>query len=284
MNKRTIVFSLIFIFLSVIFLMAVFLPKNYDAEKIFTINKGDGSKEVAQNLEKEGLVSSSLAFRIYVLISGDSKKIKAGTYLLASSMSWREMADKFVKGDVAKEKITFPEGYTAEKIYQKLAVITKVKLDDLQEHEGYLFPDTYEIFYGAGSQDIIKIMTDNFEEKTVGLEAEIKKQGKTLKDIVTMASILEKEVKTKEDKELAAGLLWKRMRAGMPLQVDAAPVTYERKGLPDSPICNPGLDSILAAVYPKASQYWYYLSTPEGKIIFSRTFDEHNIARAKYLK
>jgi UPF0755 protein len=284
MNKRTIVLSLIFIFLAVIFLMAVFLPKNYDTEKVFTVNRGDGSKEVAQNLEKEGLVSSSLAFRVYVLISGDSKKIKAGTYLLASSMSWREMTDKFVKGDIAKEKITFPEGYTAGQIYQKLAGITEVKLGDLQEYEGYLFPDTYEIFYGASSQDVIKIMTDNFEEKTAGLEAEIGKQGKTLKDIVTMASILEKEVKTKEDKGLAAGLLWKRMRAGMPLQVDAAPVTYERKGLPDSPICNPGLDSILAAVYPKASQYWYYLSTPEGKIIFSKTFDEHNIARAKYLK
>jgi UPF0755 protein len=99
-----------------------------------------------------------------------------------------------------------------------------------------------------------------------------------------MASILEKEVKTKEEKELAAGVLWKRLQIGMALQVDVAPETYQRRGLPDKAVCNPGLESIVAAVYPRASAYWYYLATPEGETIFSRTLQEHNIAKAKYLK
>ncbi len=129
------------------------------------------------------------------------------------------------------------------------------------------------------------MMVDNFNKKiTPDLEAEIKRQNKDLKDIVIMASLIEKEVKTKEEKELAADVLWKRLKIGMPLQVDAALETYERQGLPEKPICNPGIVSILAAVYPKSSEYWYYLSMPEGKTIFSKTLEEHNIAKAQYLK
>lgn len=121
-----------------------------------------------------------------------------------------------------------------------------------------------------------------------------------------MASLVEKEVKTLEDKKLVSGVLWKRLENGMPLQVDAtisyitgkknakiliadtqidSPYnTYKYRGLPLGPISNPGLDSIVAALYPQESSYWYYLSTPEGQTIFSRTLDEHNQARAKYLK
>jgi UPF0755 protein len=120
------------------------------------------------------------------------------------------------------------------------------------------------------------MMKDNFVKKTAALKF-------TDADIV-LASILEKEVRTKEEKQIVAGILLKRMRAGMPLQVDSALITYEKKGLPEKPICNPGLESIEAALHPKASLYWYFLSTPDGKTIFSKTFDEHDAARAKYLR
>jgi len=93
---------------------------------------------------------------------------------------------------------------------------------------------------------------------------------------------LEKELITKEEKELAAGVLWKRLNAKMPLQVDCFLETYEKLGLPEKPICNPGLESIIAAVYPKDSLYWYYLSTPEGETIFSKTLKEHNLLKAEY--
>jgi UPF0755 protein len=273
-NKKAILILLFFII--VISLLAVFLPKNYHSENIFTVIRGESLKEISTNLEKAGLVYWGPVFRAYVLVLGDAKKIKAGTYLFSSSMDLSEIVDKFVAGDIAKEKITFPEGFDAEQIYQKISGITQVNLADLQTQEGYLFPDTYQIPYGATSQDIIKMMTDNFARKTPGL--------KFTKEDIVMASIIEKEVITKEDKALVSGLLWKRLRAGMPLQVDVAPETYQTKGLPKNPICNPGLESIEAAVSPKASQYWYYLSTPEGKTIFSKTLDEHNIAKAKYLK
>ena len=99
-----------------------------------------------------------------------------------------------------------------------------------------------------------------------------------------MASLIEKEVKTKQDKELVSGILWKRLEINMPLQVDCELKTYENLGLPIGPICNPGLKSIIAAIEPKHSEYLYYLSTPEGETIFSKTLEEHNIAKAKYLK
>ncbi len=179
--------------------------------------------------------------------------------------------------------------------------------------EGYLFPDTYYIKkQNALSnkqkiEEIIKKMLDNFDKKlTKELRQEIKRQEKTIFEIVTIASLLEKEVRTLQDKKLVSGILWKRLKNDIPLQVDATITyitgkrstkvskeetqinspfnTYKYKGLPLGPICNPGLESILAAVYPEDSEYWYYLSTPEGETIFSKTLEEHNIAKAQHLK
>ena len=179
--------------------------------------------------------------------------------------------------------------------------------------EGYLFPDTYQIAYGTPIEEAVRIMLQNFDTKlNQGLKNEILKptvptqQKKTIFEIITMASLIEKEVKTKEDKELISGILWKRLKNKMPLQVDAtvsyitgektmevskeetqidSPYnTYKYRGLPLGPISNPGIESIEAAIYPKSSQYWYYLSTPDGETIFSKTLEKHNIAKAKYLK
>jgi UPF0755 protein len=138
------------------------------------------------------------------------------------------------------------------------------------------------------------------------IKEEIERQGKSIFDIITMASLLEKEVRTEEDKKIVAGILWKRMEIGMPLQVDATIAyitgknstriskeetkidspynTYKYKGLPLGPICNPGFESIFASLYYEDSDYLYYLSTPEGETIFSKTLEEHNIAKGKYLK
>jgi len=176
--------------------------------------------------------------------------------------------------------VTIPEGFTVKQIEERLNL--KLPGENL---EGFLFPDTYQFPLRISGEEVVKKMRDNFEKKlTPELREEIEKQGKTIFEIITMASLIEKEVKTKEEKELASGILWKRLEIGMPLQADAAPETYERQGLPEKPICNPGLESILAAVYPKSSGYWYYLSTPEGETIFSKTLEEHNYAKSKYLR
>lgn len=172
--------------------------------------------------------------------------------------------------------------------------------------EGFLFPDTYEFLYQNSEKEILEKMLKNFGKKTNHLKKVIQRKRKSLYEIVIMASLIEKEVQDFEDKKLVSGILWKRLENQMPLQVDATITfitgkktvkipkedleidspynTYKYLGLPLGPISNPGLESILAAIYPKESEFWYYLSTPEGKTIFSKTLKEHNLAKAKYLK
>jgi UPF0755 protein len=333
MKKKIFIFL---IFLTAIFLLfgffwqGIYLPKEKNSKEylIFRINRGEGVKEIAQNLEKEKLIKGSWFFVVYNFFTCNTPKLQAGTYLLSPSMNIPEIVEKFVKGDVVKEKITILEGWTIEDIADYLEEKGIVNKEDflkatrkdfsdefefLREKpknsslEGYLFPDTYEVKLGESSEEIIKKMLKNFDSKlTPNLREEIKRQNKTIFEILILASLLEKEVKTKEDKELVAGILWKRLENKMPLQVDATITyitgkkttkiskeetqidnpynTYKYLGLPPGPICNPGLESILAAIYPKESDYWYYLSTPDGKTIFSKTLQEHNLAKEKYLK
>jgi UPF0755 protein len=179
--------------------------------------------------------------------------------------------------------------------------------------EGYLFPDTYYISEQRTANNeqeignIIRKILTNFDEKLSSeLRQEITSQNKTIFEIITMASLLEKEVRTIEDKKIVSGILSNRLEIGMPLQVDATIAyitgkketkisledlkidspfnTYKHKGLPLGPIANPGFESILAAIYPEENEYFYYLSTPQGETIFNKTLDGHNRDKAKYLK
>jgi UPF0755 protein len=265
-----------------VFTLMVCLPKSFSANEatFFIIEKGEGSKDIATNLEKEGMVWWNHLFRAYVLVRGTSDKMQAGTYRISPSMSIFTIAEKFASGQIAKETITIPEGFTTEQIWEKLQALPGYgeasDLAALEEFEGMLFPDTYEIPYGLPLNQVIEIMIDNFWKKNEGLD--------TTHQAIVMASILEKELRTREEREIASGILWKRIKVGMPLQVDVDMWTYQHTGLPERPICNPGLDSIEAALNPQESPYWYYLSKPDGETVFSKTLDEHNIARAKYLK
>lgn len=250
----------------------IYLPKESKGQaRIFLIEKGQGLFLISKNLEKEGLIKNKLFFSFYVFFTGSQMKLQAGEYFIASSENIAKIAKKIISGDAAKIIITIPEGWTQKQIEEALNL--KLPGDDL---EGFLFPDTYQFLIGVSGEEAVKKMRDNFDKKTAGLEI--------TKDIIVMASLIEKEVRTKEDKELVSGILWKRLKVGMALQVDAEMWTYKNRGLPPAPIANPGLESILAAIYPKDSPYWYYLSTPQGQTIFSKTLEEHNLARAKYLK
>ena len=295
--------SLFFIgFFCYFFYWGIFLPKSYSfEEKIFFVKKGEGVFEIGRNLEKEGLIKNRLFFNLYILFKRKEKSLLVGAYSISPSMNIPQIAQKITSGDVKIVKITIPEGYTIKDIEEKL----KINIDN-KELEGYLFPDTYYLPVDFSVEDLLMAMRKNFENKISKYKEEIEKKGKKLHEIIILASILEKEVQTKEDKELVAGILWKRLEVGMPLQVDATITyitgkkttkisaedleidspynTYKYKGLPPGPISNPGLESILAAIYPKESNYWYYLSTPDGKTIFSKTLEEHNIAKLNYLK
>ena len=173
--------------------------------------------------------------------------------------------------------------------------------------EGYLFPDTYRFFADATPETIIKKMLFTFDKKfTQEMKSAATSGGKSIEEVVVMASLLEKEVRAYEDKAKVSDIFWRRIEKGMPLQADATVNyvikgnnpsltleqtridsrynTYKYTGLPVGPIANPGIDSLKAAIYPEPNKFWYYLSSPDGTTIFSKTLDEHNINKQKYLK
>jgi len=327
---RIVFFLVLAIFCVVVFSWwEIFVPKNPASKetKIFPVIQGEGSKDISNNLEKQGIIKSGLFFRTYTLITGSANHLQAGKYEISSSMNIPEIVYKISLGDVAKFTVTFPEGFSLADIEKELEGKGLLAGSDLKNQtvevykkqfsffesvpdsaslEGFLFPDTYQFAYGTKVDEIVDRMISNFNKKlTADLRDVIVLKGKSIFEIITMASLIEKEVRTKEDKELVSGILWKRIEIDMPLQVDAtiryfigkktggisvedtqidSPYnTYKYKGLPKGPICNPGLESIKAAIYPKESDYLYYLSTPEGETIFNKTFEKHKAAKEKYL-
>ncbi len=309
--KKLLITILFFCLLILILVQGFYFPKNPQGqEQFFLVKKGESVFQIGQNLEERGFIKNKYLFDLYILASGKQSKLQAGEYALSSSMNISKISQKFISGNIAKEIITIPEGWNLRDIawyFENKGMFQAEELYEMTELEGYLFPDTYEISKGASLQEIIKKMTDNFNEKvTPELREDIQKQGKTVSEIVTIASLLEKEVQTLQDKKMVAGVLLNRLQVGMPLQVDATITyitkkqttgiskedtqidspynTYRYAGLPLGPICNPGIESIKAAIYPDINSHWYYLSTSEGETIFSKTLEEHNIAKAKYLK
>lgn len=284
----------------------IYMPKSPYSEEAatFLVKKGDNIERIGVNLQSQGLIRHKYFFIGYILYKNKTKEMKAGQYELSSSMNIPDIVEKLVSNDRIKKLITIIEGWTIRDINNYLRDKGGTVPSEL---EGYLFPDTYEIFPEDGIEKIVAKMRANFEKKlTPELREEIVSQGKTIPEIVIMASMLEKEVKTFEDKKIVSGILWKRLESNMFLQVDATIIyltnrkttkilkeelkidsfynTYKYKGLPPAPICNPGLESILAAIEPQKSEYWFYLSTLEGETIFSQTLKEHNIAKEKYLR
>ncbi len=332
MKQIAAIILIIILFIVAFFGTGIYLPveKNSTKNVEFLVEKGEGAKEISIKLKEEGLIRWSSLFRFYVLIKEVSNKLKAGKYLLSKTMNIPDMVGKFVSGDVVKEEITIIEGWNLKdigKYFEEKGIATSEELSKVSQSEiwksekfdflkdksdkvgleGYLFPDTYEIHQKVSLEEIVGKMLSNFDKKlSSDLREEIKKQGKSIFEIITMASLLEKEVQTLEDKKIVSGILWKRLENKIPLQVDATIIyltgkksskisrketqidspfnTYKYKGLPLGPISNPGLESIIAAIYPQDSEYWYYLSTPEGETIFSKTLEEHNVAKQEYLK
>lgn len=288
LRKKLLVRIGIFLMLALFILVfiEIFVPADRGSSKevTFPVEKGEGSREIGHNLQGHELIRFGPFFRIYVATIGVSFKLQAGDYLLSPSMSMFNIVRKLTTGDIIRERLTIVEGWNLKDIEDYFAKKGR-SIEIAPDLEGYLFPDTYYIRNNASNEEIVAMMRANFEKKfNNDLRQETVRQGKTIAQIVIMASLLEKEVRSREDKKIVAGILWKRLSIGMALQVDAEPNTYKERGLPASPIANPGLESIQAALYQTDNLYWYYLSTLEGATIFSKTLEEHNIARAKYLK
>ena len=302
--------------------------------KIFTVETGETAKRIANNLEEEQIIKDSSVFLLYLYMTNNSKSIQAGEYLLSPQMNTIDIAKIITKGETNEEKITILEGWDINDIanyFEEKGISTKeevyaltgypreinnnnelIKDFDLDKSdnlslEGYIFPDTYNISSGDTAETIILKAVSNWDRKiTDELKEEIENQNKTIFEIITMASIIEKEAKTLEDKKNVSSVFWKRIEAGIGLQscptvlyslgeektqvstedtqVDSPYNTYKYKGLPLGPISNPGMDSIIAAIYPNQTNYWYFLSDTEGNLHFSRTLEEHNQNKYIYLK
>jgi UPF0755 protein len=314
-NKKTTIYSLSVVVVLFILLLGYILlfsvPKYFPVGDVLRINQGDSLQSITVELKKNKIIRSELIFRSLVILFGGEKSVMAGDYLLSRKDGSLALATRFVKGEFGIDtvRITIPEGWNIFQIgeyleknlikFNKKEFISKAK-----EYEGYLFPDTYFVSESAKPADIIEMMNENYKRKIASV-IKIGPSLKTTKDIIIMASILEGEALPK-DRPIVAGILWKRLSIGMPLQVDCtfsyingkntyeltlddlkidSPYnTYENKGLPPGPISNPGIDAITAAMSPVKSNYLYFLTEKDGTIHYAKTFAEHLKNKELYLR
>jgi UPF0755 protein len=284
------------------------------------VASGDGMREIGDILYSRGLIRSAGAFRIYAVLNGSARDLKPGLYDISPSYSTRDIVTMLVRGARVEVSVTIVEGSTVYDVARALVMAGIIAGRDLpayaEDHdlEGTLFPDTYFFYRDAALAEIVERMTATYEEKTRGLFEPLDQAAR--RRALIIGSILEKEVPEFHDRRVVAGLLERRLAAKMPLQVDASvcyvkqvsksrqiledfscyPLdnldfkidspynTYVYRGLPPGPIGNPGIKALEAALSPIESPYWYYLSDPAtGKTIFSKTLQEHNKNRERYL-
>jgi UPF0755 protein len=287
-------------------------PTSFPSGTIFEVPDGATLSETANMLEEKGIVRSAFALRGYIALVKNDRPIISGFYLLPEKESLSMIAERIVVGEyrINRVKILIPEGFDVWNLAKALksAIPTfdgEKFLSIAQKDEGYLFPDTYFFFTIATPEEVVAKMRSNFDEKTKPIAEKLAASGHSLSDIVIMASIIERETVTPEDRRIVSGILWKRIKMKMPLQVDAAfnyvngkstydltlndlqidsrYNTYKYKGLPPGPIANPGLDSILAVIEPADTPYLYYLSAKDGTMHYAKNFEEHKKNKIKYL-
>lgn len=282
---------------------------------IFVVERGDGVKAIAANLYQKNLIRSSTGFYLLVKLLGIETDLQAGDFRLSRSMDAKSIATELTHG-ILDIWVTTLEGWRSEEVASKLSKDLDVPEQEILKYavEGRMFPDTYLIPRDATPTAIVQLFTDNFEKKfTDQMREDIKKSGLTMNQVITLASIVEREGKTDQDRPVIAGILIKRLKNDWPLQVDAtlqyalgyqvtekswwkkyltdadkkiqSPYnTYARPGLPPGPIGNPGLAAIKAVIYPTETEYWYYLHDEAGGVHYGKTLDEHNENIANFLQ
>ncbi|MBI2590692.1 MAG: endolytic transglycosylase MltG [Candidatus Blackburnbacteria bacterium] len=297
----------------------------------FLVTRGQSLSHVASNLEKQGLIKNRTVFKWFTQISGQAGRIQAGEYSLSPSYSLNQIMTTLVLGP--KELwVTFPEGLRREEMAVK--VIKTLSLDDERaekfygefltltaDQEGYLFPETYLFGKDVSANTVVQKLASTFDAKiTDQMKNDAKKSTLTFSELLILASVVERETRTDEERAIVAGILLKRINAKMPLQVDAtlqyiaankkcgigysgaksctwwavpgaddrsiksAYNTYLNHGLPPQPIANPSLSSLRAAIYPEDSPYWFYLHDSKGMIHYAKDGSEHQKNIEKYLK
>lgn len=281
----------------------------------FVVPTGQGSKEIAKRLASDGLIRSQIGFYVLIRFFNTNGQIQAGEFRLNKTMDARTIAKELTIG-MMDVWVTIPEGWRVEEIATNIAKGLNIPEKEFLSvaKEGYMFPDTYSIPQTATAGGVAKILTDTFAEKVTPLMiSDAKKAGLSLPSVVTLASLVEREGKTNQDRPVIAGILLNRLNQDWPLQVDAtlqyilgyqakdktwwkkeltdadkkidSPYnTYMYAGLPPTPIANPGIEAIKAVIYPTKTEYMFYLHGNDGVAHYARTIEEHEKNIADYLR
>lgn len=299
--------------LFVVLLFFLFPPSAFPVHHSFEVKEGIYLMSLSQELAEQSIVRSPLLLRFFIRLFASERDIIAGTYFWEQPLSTSVVAWRLTHGwfGIEPVKVTIPEGVT---VREMAAILEKYLPTFAAEKfvllatplEGYLFPDTYFFPPDTTAEKVIDKMRANFKRQLMSLQPWIVASGLPLPDIITMASLLEEEASLYDTRRVIAGILWKRLASNMPLQVDAIFVyilgknsfelttadlqvdstynTYKYTGLPAGPITNPGRESILAAILPLDSPYWFYLSDRSGNMHYARDFNEHKANKQRYLR
>jgi UPF0755 protein len=318
---------LLLFFIFVLYWLLGIPPSKTTSTKIIFLKKGTPLKKVSEVLEQEGIVKNRHFFVLLATILGKKTKVKAGEYEFHAQMLPLEVLDALVKGQVKRHLVTIPEGFTLSQIAQLLenlnlverkgflqktsstAFINALGLSQLAGPtlEGYLFPDTYHLLREMDPGEVIHMMVHQFRKV---FESDFTHRASELgiseREVVILASIIEKETSLSEEKPLISAVFHNRLRKKIPLQSDPTVIygiknfngnltkedlmrptpynTYLIAGLAPTPLCTPGTDSLLAAVHPAPVSYLYFVSKNDGSHYFSSDLEEHNRAVWKYQK
>ena len=307
----TIAVILVFLFIasSAWYVGASKIPRDFPLETNVVISEGMTHQEIAEHLETLGVISSSLLFQTILSREYSGSHVQAGTYRFTKPLHISVVAEAVIKGDYQTPlmKITFPEGFRVRdfKTFFK-ATSSPQSLEFLTQYEGRLFPDTYFIKNSTTVDELVDVMRSTYESRLVPLRERIEESPFTEEEILILASILEREANDETSMRMVSGVLHNRLKINMPLQVDAvfeyligktseeltqtdldidSPYnTYTNIGFPPTPICNPGMLAIEAALSPTAHSYLYYLTDSDGMFHYANTFDEHRQNKARYLR
>lgn len=309
-------------------LLVALRPADAQSDRVvtYTLAPGTGIEELSQQLRNQRLIRSPQAFTVYATLTGARRNLQAGSYDISPSDSSREILEAITGGNVAANTFVVTEGLTMAQIKDlaKAQGINAKEFDAAlaQEYEypflaqrpagasleGYLFPDSYQLIKPVRPVAVVRLLLENFQKQLAATDFEQKyaAKGLSLHQAVTLASIVEREVRSDEDRALVAQLYMNRLAANMPLQADPTALygaeiagrqlspaeavrfnspynTYLQRGLPPGPISNPGLSALRAVANPRQNDYLYFLSGNDGKTHFARTYEEHQRNIERYL-
>lgn len=299
-----------------------------DEAVIVTIEEGTGTSSIADTLKEAGIIKNTAGFKAYVKKEGIANKLRAGKYEFSGRITLADVCRQLLSNNnLSDTKVTIPEGLTIQQTAAKFAAACDITVEDFLNYaqtadfsyvylppagtenrlEGFLFPETYFVSENSTAEDIVdmliaqfdSIWTEEYAQRTAAMDL-------SAPELITMASLVEKEAVIEADRPTIAGVFYNRLKLNMPLQscasiqyllgepkerllysdlaIESPYNTYKNTGLPPGPIASPGLSSIKAALYPEDTDYIYFVAKPDKSHHFSKTLAEHNAAKAKYLQ